>query len=134
MLSGPSLMVVSDLEDMFIPLASGFLVDPVESRSQIEALLSAHPRHVRSTARRQSRRYGISDQRRCLWIGKSCPFIVWPQILTRRSVRSAGKSTSSLHPYRPLARANSPPEMIPVLQIQTRNVPSSPLPTPSGEF
>lgn len=26
-------MVVSDLEDMFVPLTAGFLVDPAESRS-----------------------------------------------------------------------------------------------------
>ncbi|KAI9633449.1 uncharacterized protein MKK02DRAFT_38103 [Dioszegia hungarica] len=41
--SGPSLMVVSDLEDMFVPLRDGFLVDPVESRSQIEGLLNMLP-------------------------------------------------------------------------------------------
>jgi protein transport protein SEC24 len=31
-LSAPSLMVVSDLDDMFVPLTQGFLVDPAESR------------------------------------------------------------------------------------------------------
>ena len=37
-------MVVSDLEDMFIPIASSsFLVDPVESRTQVEALLNKIP-------------------------------------------------------------------------------------------
>jgi len=30
--ASPSLLVVSDLEDMFVPLHSGFLIDPVESR------------------------------------------------------------------------------------------------------
>ena len=41
--SGPTLMVVSDLDDMFVPLASGFLVDPIESRSQVESLLNMLP-------------------------------------------------------------------------------------------
>ncbi|KAK4685909.1 protein transport protein SEC24, partial [Tremellales sp. Uapishka_1] len=40
---GPSLMVVSDLEDMFVPLTTGFLVDPIESRSQVESLLEMLP-------------------------------------------------------------------------------------------
>ena len=31
-LPGPSLLVVSDLGDMFVPLTDGFLVDPTESR------------------------------------------------------------------------------------------------------
>jgi protein transport protein SEC24 len=44
MSSAPSLMAVSDLDDMYIPLASGFLVDPLESRSQVEALLDILPR------------------------------------------------------------------------------------------
>lgn len=43
-MSGPSLMVVSDLEDMFVPLASGFLADPAESKSQVETLLDMLPR------------------------------------------------------------------------------------------
>lgn len=30
--ASPRLLVVSDLSDMFIPLRSGFLVDPAESR------------------------------------------------------------------------------------------------------
>jgi hypothetical protein len=44
MSSAPSLMVVSDLDDMYIPLAGGCLVDPLESRSQVEALLNMLPR------------------------------------------------------------------------------------------
>ena len=36
-------MVVSDLDDMFIPLTQGFLVDPTECRSQVEALLHMIP-------------------------------------------------------------------------------------------
>lgn len=39
----PTHMVVSDLEDMYIPLANGFLVDPLESRSQVEMLLDRLP-------------------------------------------------------------------------------------------
>ncbi|WRT70883.1 uncharacterized protein IL334_007882 [Kwoniella shivajii] len=42
-LSAPSQLIVSDLEDMFIPFTSGFLVDPIESRTQIEALLNLLP-------------------------------------------------------------------------------------------
>ncbi|WWC65029.1 uncharacterized protein I303_107643 [Kwoniella dejecticola CBS 10117] len=42
-LSSPSQLIVSDLEDMFIPFISGFLVDPFESRTQIEALLDLLP-------------------------------------------------------------------------------------------
>ncbi|WVW80627.1 hypothetical protein I302_102613 [Kwoniella bestiolae CBS 10118] len=41
--SSPSQMIVSDLEDMFIPFTTGFLVDPTESRSQIEAVLDLLP-------------------------------------------------------------------------------------------
>ncbi|ODN77810.1 hypothetical protein L202_04933, partial [Cryptococcus amylolentus CBS 6039] len=41
--SAPSQIVVSDLDDMFIPFTSGFLVDPQESRTQIEALLDRLP-------------------------------------------------------------------------------------------
>ena len=38
------MMVVSDLEDMFVPLGSeAMLVDPIESRSIIEALLDLIP-------------------------------------------------------------------------------------------
>lgn len=36
-------MVVSDLDDMYVPLANGFLVDPLESRSQVELLLDKLP-------------------------------------------------------------------------------------------
>ncbi|WVF67842.1 hypothetical protein IAT40_002603 [Kwoniella sp. CBS 6097] len=42
-LPAPAQMVVSDLDDMFIPFTTGFLVDPVESRTQIEALLDLLP-------------------------------------------------------------------------------------------
>ncbi|ORX40834.1 hypothetical protein BD324DRAFT_678254 [Kockovaella imperatae] len=43
-LPAPTLMVVSDLDDMFIPLAgNSFLVDPQISRSQVEALLNLIP-------------------------------------------------------------------------------------------
>ncbi|ORY28021.1 putative ER to Golgi transport-related protein [Naematelia encephala] len=42
-LASPSLMIVSDLDDMFVPLTTGFLVDAKESRSQIESLLSLLP-------------------------------------------------------------------------------------------
>jgi protein transport protein SEC24 len=37
------MMVVSDLEDMFLPLNEGFFVDPQESRSVIEELLDTLP-------------------------------------------------------------------------------------------
>ena len=36
-------MVVSDLDDMFVPMASGFLVDPVQAKSQINTLLDMLP-------------------------------------------------------------------------------------------
>lgn len=39
----PLIMVVSDLEDMFVPLMEGFLVDPYASRRQIEQLLDMLP-------------------------------------------------------------------------------------------
>ncbi|WVR08759.1 hypothetical protein IAU60_005817 [Kwoniella sp. DSM 27419] len=42
-LQAPTQMVVSDLEDMFIPFTHGFLVDPIESRTQIETLLDLLP-------------------------------------------------------------------------------------------
>ncbi|KAL7423034.1 COPII coat Sec23p-Sfb3p heterodimer component [Cryptotrichosporon argae] len=42
-LSAPSLLVVSDLDDMFCPLATGFLVDAVEARANIESLLDMLP-------------------------------------------------------------------------------------------
>lgn len=42
-LATPQLLVVSDLDDMFCPLIGGFLVDPVESRTQVEALLTMLP-------------------------------------------------------------------------------------------
>lgn len=39
----PRLLVVSDLDDMFIPFIDGFLVDPTESKSQIQNLLDMLP-------------------------------------------------------------------------------------------
>ncbi|OCF56260.1 protein transporter SEC24 [Kwoniella mangroviensis CBS 10435] len=42
-LSSPSQMIVSDLDDMFVPFTTGFLVDPIESRTQIEAVLDLLP-------------------------------------------------------------------------------------------
>ncbi|TXT05981.1 hypothetical protein VHUM_03742 [Vanrija humicola] len=42
-LDGPQLLVVPDLDDMYCPLAGGFLVDPAESRTQVEALLTLIP-------------------------------------------------------------------------------------------
>ncbi|EIW66261.1 hypothetical protein TREMEDRAFT_35099 [Tremella mesenterica DSM 1558] len=42
-LPAPSLMVVSDLDDMFVPLIDGFLVSPRHSRTQIESLLDLLP-------------------------------------------------------------------------------------------
>ncbi|OXM76086.1 protein transporter SEC24 [Cryptococcus neoformans Bt63] len=42
-LHAPSQAVVSDLDDMFIPFTAGFLVDPQESRAQIERLLELLP-------------------------------------------------------------------------------------------
>ncbi|WVQ86219.1 hypothetical protein IAT38_008387 [Cryptococcus sp. DSM 104549] len=39
----PSQAVVSDLDDMFIPFNTGFLVDPIASRAQIEAVLELVP-------------------------------------------------------------------------------------------
>ena len=41
-------MVVGDVEDVFIPLSHGFLVSPVESRTQIESLLDNLPNLVGS--------------------------------------------------------------------------------------
>ncbi|KAH8926212.1 hypothetical protein BT69DRAFT_1311849 [Atractiella rhizophila] len=38
-----TMLVVADLEDMFVPLSDGFLCDPVENRSTIEALLDSIP-------------------------------------------------------------------------------------------
>jgi protein transport protein SEC24 len=37
------MLVVSDIDDVFVPLYEGFLVDPQESRSVIEGLLDALP-------------------------------------------------------------------------------------------
>ncbi|KAL7753856.1 COPII coat Sec23p-Sfb3p heterodimer component [Sorochytrium milnesiophthora] len=37
------MMVVSDVDDAFVPLSTGFLVDPNESREAVEALLTALP-------------------------------------------------------------------------------------------
>nr|XP_019007763.1 protein transporter SEC24 [Kwoniella pini CBS 10737]OCF46544.1 protein transporter SEC24 [Kwoniella pini CBS 10737] len=42
-LSAPTQLIVSDLDDMFIPFTSGFLVDPFESKTQIVALLDLLP-------------------------------------------------------------------------------------------
>lgn len=42
-LSSPQLLVVSDLDDMYSPLASGFLVDPLATRANIESLLTLIP-------------------------------------------------------------------------------------------
>lgn len=39
----PHVMVVTDLEDSFVPLANGLLVDPRQSRRQIESLLDLLP-------------------------------------------------------------------------------------------
>ncbi|KAK8850698.1 hypothetical protein IAR55_004618 [Kwoniella newhampshirensis] len=39
----PSQLVVSDLDDMYIPFTQGFLVDPSASRTQVEALLDLLP-------------------------------------------------------------------------------------------
>jgi protein transport protein SEC24 len=37
------MMVVSDLEDMFCPLIHGYLVNPAEARTSIDALLDMLP-------------------------------------------------------------------------------------------
>ncbi|GAA5993798.1 hypothetical protein JCM5350_007675 [Sporobolomyces pararoseus] len=44
------MLVVSDIEDMFVPLREGFLVDPVESRAAIESLLDTLPKLVEETS------------------------------------------------------------------------------------
>ncbi|KAI8871996.1 hypothetical protein GQ42DRAFT_120009 [Ramicandelaber brevisporus] len=38
-----TMLVVPDLEDIFVPLSEGFLVDPYESRTPVESLLSSLP-------------------------------------------------------------------------------------------
>lgn len=44
------MLVVSDIEDMFVPLLEGFLVDPFESRTAIESLFDALPKLVEETS------------------------------------------------------------------------------------
>uniref|UniRef100_A0A182NT59 Uncharacterized protein n=1 Tax=Anopheles dirus TaxID=7168 RepID=A0A182NT59_9DIPT len=43
-LAQPQMMVVGDLQEMFMPLLDGFLVDPVESASVIDALMEQIPK------------------------------------------------------------------------------------------
>ncbi|GAA5958456.1 hypothetical protein JCM21900_001476 [Sporobolomyces salmonicolor] len=44
------MLVVPDIDDMFLPLREGFLVDPIESRSVIEGLLDTLPNLVAETS------------------------------------------------------------------------------------
>lgn len=49
-LSQPQMLLVTDLEDVFVPLVDGFLVDPAESESQISQLLESIPQLFKDTA------------------------------------------------------------------------------------
>lgn len=53
-LSQPQMLQVTDLEDVFVPLVDGFLVDPMESESQIGQLLEAIPQLFKDTAETES--------------------------------------------------------------------------------
>ncbi|PAA61724.1 hypothetical protein BOX15_Mlig008454g1 [Macrostomum lignano] len=53
-LSQPQMLLVTDLEDVFVPLVDGFLVDPSESESQIGQLLEAIPQLFKDTAETES--------------------------------------------------------------------------------
>ncbi|XP_050101018.1 protein transport protein Sec24C isoform X1 [Anopheles aquasalis] len=48
-LAQPQMMVVGDLQEMFMPLLDGFLVDPEESASVIDALMEQIPRMFADT-------------------------------------------------------------------------------------
>lgn len=49
-LSQPQMLLVTDLEDVFVPLVDGFMVDPEESESQISQLLETIPQLFKDTA------------------------------------------------------------------------------------
>ena len=53
------MMVVPDVDDVFVPLSDGFLVDPRESRDQIEGLLDQLP-HMFSQNRTADPAYGAA--------------------------------------------------------------------------
>lgn len=48
------MLVVSDIEDVFIPLQDGFLADPNESKNVILELLDSLPRMFKETIRPES--------------------------------------------------------------------------------
>lgn len=48
-LAAPQMMVVGDVNEMFMPLLDGFLCDPVESETVIDLLMSEIPRQFADT-------------------------------------------------------------------------------------
>ncbi|EPB87319.1 hypothetical protein HMPREF1544_05844 [Mucor circinelloides 1006PhL] len=53
-LSSAQMLVVSDINDVFVPLQAGFLADPLESRNVIMELLDSLPHMFKDTTRAES--------------------------------------------------------------------------------